>query len=133
MNTDQSDRAAADERINAITKKIIGCAFRVANTLGVGFLEKVYENSLAYELRKLGFHVEQQWPISVYYDGFDVGHYDADLFVENLVPVEVKHVKAFDDAHLAQTLNYLQATNRRIALLINFGKSKIDIKRVVHG
>jgi GxxExxY protein len=133
MNTDQSNSVADDSRINTITEKVIGCAFRVANTLGVGFLEKVYENALAYELRKLGFHVEQQWPITVYYDGLEVGFYEADLFVEDLVPVEVKHVKAFDDAHLAQTLNYLRATNRRIALLINFGKSKIEIKRVVHG
>ncbi|MEX2140789.1 MAG: GxxExxY protein [Pirellulales bacterium] len=133
MNTDQNKDLADDSRINAITEKIIGCAFRVANTLGIGFLEKVYENALAYELRKLDFHVEQQWPITVYYDGIEVGFYEADLFVEDLVPVEVKHVKAFDDAHLAQTLNYLRATNRRIALLINFGKSKIEIKRVVHG
>ena len=69
----------------------------------------------------------------MYYDGLEVGFYEADLFVEDLVPVEVKHVKAFDHAHLAQTLNYLRATNRRIALLINFGKPKIEIKRVVHG
>lgn len=133
MDTDQSNSVVADERINVLTEKIIGCAFRVANTLGVGFLEKVYENALAYELRKLGLHVEQQWPIRVYYDGVDVGHYEADQFVENLVPVEIKHVKNFDDAHLAQTLNYLRATNRRVALLINFGKSKIEIKRIIHG
>src|SRR5687768_9022933 len=125
MNTDQNLDLVEESRINGITEKIIGCAFKVANTLGTGFLEKVYENALGYELRKLGFHVEQQWPITVYYDGLEVGFYEADLFVENLVPVEVKHIKAFDDAHLAQTINYLRATNRRIALLINFGKSKI--------
>src|SRR5262245_5151954 len=107
MNTDNSI-LADDTRINVITEKIIGCAFRVANTLGVGFLEKVYENALAHELRKSGMSVEQQWPIEVYYDNVQVGFYEADLFVENLVPVEIKHVRCFDDAHLAQTLNYLR-------------------------
>ncbi len=125
--------SAVSDDINKITETIIGCAFRVANKLGIGFLEVVYENALAYELRKAGLAVEQQWPIQVFYEGVEVGFYSADLLVAGLVTVEVKHVKCFDDAHLAQALNYLRASNRRIALLLNFGTPKIDVKRVVWG
>jgi len=125
--------SAASDDINKITETIIGCAFRVANKLGIRFLEVVYENALAYELRKAGLAVEQQWPIQVFYEGVEVGFYRIDLFVEGLVAVEVKHIKCFEDAHMAQALNYLRASNRRIGLLINFGTPKIDVKRVVWG
>ena len=118
------------EELNAITEKIIGCAFKVSSTLGVGFLEKVYENALAHELRKSGLKVEQQKRISVYYDGVEVGYYDADLIVEDKVIVETKTVKAFDDIHLAQTLNYLKATGLTLGLLLNFGTPKLGVKRV---
>jgi GxxExxY protein len=121
------------ELINRITEKIIGCASRVGHTLGVGFLEKVYENALAHELRKAGLAVQQQVPIDVYYDSIVVGFYRSDLFVEQVVAVEIKHVKALDDAHFAQTLNYLRAARRRVALLLNFGAVKVEVKRVIHG
>ena len=98
---------------------------------GAGFLEKVYENALAHELRKAGFLVVQQHPISVWYDGLVVGEYFADLFVEECVIVELKAVKAIDEAHWAQCLNYLRATGMRLCLLINFGRSRIEIKRIV--
>jgi GxxExxY protein len=91
----------------------------------IRFLEVVYENALAYELRKAGLAVEQQWPIQVFYEGIEVGFYRADLFVEGLVTVEIKHVKCFDDAHMAQALNYLRASNCRIALLINLVRPKL--------
>jgi GxxExxY protein len=78
-----------DDRINALTETIIGAAFRVSNELGAGFIEKVYENSLAHDLRKLGIDVEQQHPIVVYYDETVVGEYFADLLVANTVVVEV--------------------------------------------
>ncbi len=97
MNTDFGD----EDRINGITEKIIGAAFQVANELGVGFLEKVYENSLAHELRKAGLTVDQQRPVDVYYDGVVVGVYVADLIVGGCVPVELKATKALDDAHRA--------------------------------
>lgn len=116
--------------LNPITEKIIGCSFTVSNTLGVGFLEKVYENALAYELRKNGLHVAQQQPVTVYYDGSAVGEYFADLLVENSVLVELKAVKSLDAAHKAQCINYLKATGQRLCLLINFGQAHIQIERI---
>ena len=122
MNTDA-------HRWNQITEMIIGCAFKVSNELGCGFLEKVYENALAHELRKAGLSVEQQKPITVRYDGVIVGDYLADLVVEGVVLVELKVCRAFDEIHEAQCLNYLKAYGIPICLLINFAKPKIDIKR----
>ena len=118
------------DELNAISEKIIGCAFKVSSTLGVGFLEKVYENALAHELRKSGLKVEQQKRFRVIYDGVEVGYYDADLVVEEKIIVETKTVKAFDDIHLAQILNYLKATNLTLGLLLNFAVPKLGIKRV---
>ena len=116
-------------RLNLMTEKIIGCAYKVANELGCGFLEKVYENALAHELRKAGLKVEPQKPIEIFYDGVLVGDYFGDLVVEDQVLIELKVCKAFDDIHSAQCLNYLKATKLPICLLINFGKPKIEIKR----
>ena len=115
--------------LNLLTEKIIGCAYRVSNGLGCGFLEKVYENALAHELRKSGLSVEQQKPIIVRYDGIVVGEYVADLVVEGRVLVELKACKSLDDIHGAQCLNYLVATGFPICLLINFGRPKVEIKR----
>ncbi len=114
-----------------LTEIVIGCAFQVANELGVGFLERVYENSLAHELRKAGIDVRQQIPIQVRYDGVVVGDYVVDLLVEDELIVELKHSKALSDADLAQALNYLKATGRELALLINFGASRIQVKRAI--
>ena len=127
MNADKRGLA-----LNQITETIIAAAYQVTNTLGVGFLEKVYENALYYELRKQGLSVEQQKTIKVRYDGVDVGEYFADLLVENQVLVELKAVKAFDEIHMAQCLNYLKATGMKVCLLLNFGKPRLDIKRIVH-
>lgn len=102
-----------EDELNAVTEKIIGCAFKVSSTLGVGFLEKVYENALAHELRKAGLKVEQQKRFCVLYDGVEVGYYDADLLVEERIIVETKTVRTFDDIHMAQCLNYLKATGFR--------------------
>ncbi|MEO8074101.1 MAG: GxxExxY protein [Acidobacteriota bacterium] len=118
------------ESINKITEKIIGCSYTVCNVLGCGFLEKVYENALAHELAKAGFKVLQQHEIKVFYDGIEVGKYIADLFVENSVIVEVKAIKGLDEAQIAQCLNYLKATKLKVGLLINFGKPRIEVKRV---
>jgi GxxExxY protein len=116
-----------------ITEAVIGCAYRVANTLGCGFLEKVYQNALFHELRKNGLRVEQQKQIQVKYDGIVVADYVADLLVEDFVLIELKAVKALDDIHTAQCLNYLRATNLKICLLFNFATPKLDIRRIVHG
>ncbi|HEY0461716.1 MAG TPA: GxxExxY protein [Pyrinomonadaceae bacterium] len=135
MNTDKSDvlKSLFDENlknINKITEKIIGCSYTVSNTLGCGFLEKVYENALAHELRKAGFKVLQQHEIEVFYDGIVVGKYIADLFVEDSVIVELKAISSLDESQKAQCLNYLKATGLKIGLLINFGKPRIEIKRI---
>ncbi|MDQ6785516.1 MAG: GxxExxY protein [Acidobacteriota bacterium] len=135
MDTDKSEilNSFFDEKlngINQITEKIIGCSYTVSNTLGCGFLEKVYENALAHELKKARFKVLQQHEIEVYYDGIVVGKYIADLFVEGCVIVEVKAISSLDESQKAQCLNYLKATKLKIGLLINFGKPRIEIKRV---
>jgi GxxExxY protein len=117
------------DKLNDVTGRIIGCAYAVSNGVGAGFLEKVYENALAHELRKSGLRAEQQQPIKVVYDGVIVGDYLADIVVEGSVIVELKAVKAFDNVHFAQCINYLKATGLKICLLINFGQPKIEIKR----
>jgi len=125
----------ADERrlrLNEITEKIIGCAHSVSNALGPGFLEKVYENALAHELRKAGLLVEQQSPTLVMYDGVVVGEYLADLLVEKVVLVELKAVTVLDAVHSAQCMNYLKATGLSICLLLNFAKPRVDVQRIVH-
>jgi GxxExxY protein len=114
----------------AVTERIIGCAIRVANTLGHGFVEKVYENALAHEMRKCGLLVVQQRGIVVLYDDVIVGEYSADLLVEDQVIVELKVVAALGDVHVAQCRNYLRATGKPVCLLINFGRAKIEIRRV---
>jgi len=123
---------ADERRLNKITETIIGCAYKVANSLGCGFLEKVYENALGIELMKEGLAVHQQYPISVFYDEQNVGEYYADLLVEEQIVVETKAVKQVDSIHLAQCLNYLKATGLKICLLVNFGSPKVEIKRVVN-
>jgi GxxExxY protein len=118
--------------LNVITEKIIGCAFTVGNRLGVGFLEKVYENALAHEIRKSGLMVEQQAAIQVLYDGCDIGDYFADLLVEKSIMIELKVVKDLDPIHLAQCMNYLRATGLSLCLLINFFRPKVEIRRVAN-
>ena len=112
-----------------LTEKIIGATFEVSNTLGCGFLEKVYENALCINLQKKGFSVEQQFPINVYYENQVVGEYIADLFIEGKIIVELKVAKELDDVHKAQVINYLRATGVKTGLLINFGKSKLEFRR----
>lgn len=117
-------------KLNPVTEKIIGCAYTISNGLGFGFLEKVYENALAHELRKSGLRVQQQHPIKVWYDGILVGEFIADFLVEEKILVELKAVKALDENHQAQCINYLKATGLRLCLLINFGNRRVEVKRV---
>ncbi len=128
MNRDRTRR----EELNRTTEQIIGGAFTVSNELGSGFLEKVYENALAHELRKAGIRVEQQYPIKVHYDGIVVGNYVADLRVEGCVLVELKAIKALSNIEMAQCLNYLKATDLRVCLLLNFARPRVEVKRIVH-
>ncbi len=104
-----------------ITEKIIGAFFIVYKALGYGFLEKVYANALAVELRRVGLKVIQEAQISVYYQGVVVGEYFADLLVADKVIVEIKALKALAAEHEAQLLNYLRATPYEVGLLLNFG------------
>jgi GxxExxY protein len=118
------------EELNSMTEKVIGCAYKVSNALGSGFLEKVYENALSHEISKTGLDVKQQQALKVWYDGVLVGEYVADLIVEAKILVELKAVKVLDEIHQAQCINYLRATGYRICLLINFGKPRIEVKRI---
>jgi GxxExxY protein len=104
-----------------LTERVIKAFYNVYNTLGHGFLEKVYENALIIELQKMGLSASQQRPVRIFYDGQVVGDYFADLVVEELVIVELKAAAALDKAHEAQLLNYLRATDMEVGLLLNFG------------
>ena len=111
-----------------LTKKIIGCAYKVHNALGPGFLEKIYENALRIELEKLGLKVKQQEPINVCYEGQVVGEYYADLWVDESVVIELKAVQSLVKKHEVQLVNYLTATGIECGLLLNFGPS-VQVKR----
>ena len=114
--------------IDKLTEKIIGCAYLVHNTLGSGFLEKVYENALRIELQKEGLTVKQQEPVYVYYHKELIGEFYADLMVEWFVIVELKAVQKLAKEHEVQVVNYLNATGINDGLLINFGSS-VNVKR----
>ena len=114
-----------------LTEKAIGCAFKVHSALGPGFLEKVYENALLHEIHKSGLIANAQHRIQVHYENIVVGDYIADLLVEGRLIVEVKAVKAIEDIHLAQVLNYLKATGLKTALILNFAKPSLEVKRLI--
>jgi GxxExxY protein len=118
---------------DALVEVIVGSAYKVGGILGCGFLEKVYEKSLAIELAASGLNVEMQKPIKVHYAGEVVGEYFADILVENDIVVELKAVKAIENIHFAQCQNYLKATGKKLALLINFGEEKVKVRRVANG
>lgn len=115
-------------KVDDLTQEIIGCAYKVHNALGAGFLEKVYENALRIELEKLGLDVKQQEPINVGYDGQIVGEYYADLWVNGRVVIELKAVQTLTQRHEVQLVNCLTATGIEDGLLLNFGSS-VQVKR----
>ncbi len=121
------------QRLDALTEVVIGCAFNVLNTMGAGFLEKVYENALIMDLRQAGCLAEQQFGIAVCYGGRVVGAYFADVLVERMLLVEIKTVRTLDATHVAQCVNYLKGTGLRLCLLLNFGNARLEIKRVANG
>ena len=114
-----------------ITNKILSAAHRVYHKLGAGFVEKVYENALTIELKRMELTFNQQYPIKVYYEGIIVGEYIADLIIEEKVIVELKAVNQLNRSHEVQLVNYLKATGIPVGLLLNFG-DRLDIKRRVH-
>ncbi len=124
---------ADERRLNALSEEIIGAAFEVSNVLGVGFLEKVYENALNIELKSRGLETLPQAPLKVFYKNELVGDYIADILVENEIIIEVKAVNEIDTVHFAQCLNYLRITGLKLCLLINFSKPRVEIKRIVNG
>lgn len=111
-----------------LTKRIIACAYKVHNSLGSGFLEKVYENAMMIELNEAGLQAEQQKNIPVYYSNQLVGDYFADIIVEDQVVLELKAVENLAKIHEVQLVNYLKGTGNEIGLLINFGTS-VKVKR----
>jgi len=113
-----------------LTEKIIKAFYNVYNTLGYGFLEKVYENALKIELSKMGLNVQAQKNIKVHYAGYEVGDYYADLLINDLIIIELKAAENICEEHEAQLINYLKATNIEVGLLINFGK-KAEFKRKI--
>lgn len=114
-----------------LTYRIRSCVFAVSNELGPGFLERVYENALAIELRDAGLLVQTQQPVKVCYKGQGVGEYVAEFLVENRVLLELKACGSLAPEHQAQLLNYLRATGIPLGLLINFGQPRAQIKRFV--
>jgi GxxExxY protein len=129
MATDGAPMITDDTRYDEITRKIIGCAFTVGSKMSFGFSEKCYENALAYELKKVGLAVQQQIPITVWYDDVVVGEYVGDLLVEGVILIELKAVRALDTVHQAQCINYLAATRLPVCLLINFSR-RVEVKRI---
>lgn len=114
-----------------LTEKIIGCAYKVYNKLGFGFLESVYENCMAIELENSGLHFETQKPLKVLYENKVVGNFISDIVVDDLVIVELKSVKNISTAHEVQLVNYLVATGKPVGLLINFGEDNVEVKRKI--
>ncbi len=112
-----------------LTEKIIGCAYRVYNKLGFGFLESVKQKCLLIELRRGGMEAASQQPIVVRYDNEVVGEFVADIVVEDTIIVELKSVRRLVLSHEIQLVNYLVATGKPVGLLLNFGEPKVEVKR----
>ena len=123
---------ADERRYDSLTGSVLGAVFEVSNTLGAGFLEKVYERALLRELGIRGIRATAQASIAVNYKGHCVGEYFADILVEEVLVVELKCVEHLASEHTAQCINYLRATGRPLCLLVNFQKPKVEWKRIVN-
>ena len=126
-----TDRKVKEYKYEELTGKIISCAFEVQNNLGCGFLEKVYQNALLYELQIAGLKAEAQKPIKIVYKNRGIGTYIADFVIEDKVIVELKTVEFLTKIHKAQVLNYLKAAGFQVGLILNFARPKLEYKRVV--
>ena len=113
-----------------LTHKIIGCAMKVHSTLGNGFQEVIYQRALAIEMDKQGLNFNREMEMAIYYEGINIGTRRVDFFVEDNIMVELKALIRLEDVHLAQAMNYCQAYNLPIGLLINFGAKSMEFKRV---
>ncbi len=113
-----------------LTHKIIGCAMKVHSALGNGFQEVIYQRALAIEMKRQGLAFEREMEMAIYYEGFNIGTRRVDFFVENVIMVELKALIKLEEVHLAQAMNYCQAYNLPIGLLINFGAKSLEYKRV---
>lgn len=116
---------------SALTAKIIGCALEVHNNLGNGFQEVVYQRAFSIEMKLQNIVHEREKEIPLSYKGFPIGKRRADFFVDKKIMVEIKAIKELEDVHLAQAINYLEAYKMEIGLLINFGNTKLQVKRVM--
>ena len=125
MNTDYQDI-----KYKKLTEKIIKIFYNVYNALGYGFLEKVYENSLMVVLSRDKIPAIQQAPISVHFEGEIVGNYVADILVDDKIILELKCVETLANVHRAQVLNYLKATGKQLAIILNFAKEKLEYERL---
>jgi len=124
MNTDEHRSP------DLLTERVLGAVFEVANSLGAGFLEKVYERALLHEIRLRGIRAVSQASFPVLYKGQCIGEYFADILVENTVVIELKCVERLGNEHMAQCLNYLRASGMEVCLLINFQKPTVEWKRI---
>lgn len=120
------------QTMDEITYKIIGCAMKVHNTLGNGFQEVIYQRCLAIEFNTIGIAYEREKEQTIYYEGINVGTRRADFLVENKIVIELKALINLEDVHLAQAKNYLVAYDFEIGLLINFGATSLQYKKVFH-
>lgn len=127
MNTDER------RSLDSLTEAVLGAVFEVSNTLGTGFLEKLYQRALLRELGLRGIRATAQASFAVTYKGHAVGEYFADILVEDVLVVERKCVERLASEHTAQCLNYLRASGRTLCLLVNFQKPKVEWKRIVYG
>ena len=114
-----------------LTGKIIGAAIEVHTKLGPGFLESVYENALAIELRKRGINYTKQEEVDIFYDDEEVGKHRLDLFIEGTIVLELKAIKNVINEHFAVVRSYLKAVKQKHGLIINFAKPKLEVKRVI--
>lgn len=114
-----------------LTGKIIGCAMKVHNTLGNGFQEVIYQRALAIELDKAGLKFQRELEMPIFYEGRQIGTRRVDFLVEDKVMIELKALTALEKVHMAQALNYLEAYRLEIGLLINFGATKLEFKRLI--
>ncbi len=128
MNTDERRT-----KLNSLSDKVLAAVFEVSNTLGAGFLEKVYRRALLKELSLRGIRATAEASFAISYKGHSVGEYFADILVEDELVVELKCVERLANEHTAQCLNYLRASGRTLCLLVNFQKPKAEWKRIIHG
>jgi GxxExxY protein len=127
MNTDEHGY------FDALTERVLGAVFEVSNTLGAGFLEKVYQRALLHELRLQCIRAAAEVSLPVTYKGHGVGEYFADILVEDVLVIELKCAERLSNEHTAQCLNYLRASGRNLCLLVNFQKPRVEWKRIVYG